>query len=670
MSSASSSSRDVALIPNKKARLDPATTRQLVAEERETKTALANTLMKLKKQGLLEAGATRRELRDAAEHHAKQNTPYGKVVQKVELGLPNLKYLDVVNPFAFLAYVTSISSAFAAMMKDCCRPGVPLRLVIFADEMNPGNPFRPEKGRLLQCVYWAFVDWPAHVLSRSFAWPVLCVIRSTIIHKISGGMSYIARLLLRMFFPETGHSLERGVMLNLPGGDSILVTAVFAGFLCDLKGHKEVTEWKGTGGNVCCITCANIDSRLSGDTDDVHGLDCFDYRKFKKRSNVDVYTLFDELTARCHGQSKRQIEKLQTEYGFNLCPNGILADRSLRSLFKPVDHCIRDWMHVMVGDGVANSVLGMLFFWLKFFKYPIDSVRDFMMQCNLPSKYGKANREWLKDYRIKAKTLSSFAGIVLTLVPMMYLFFLSFCQDDARLKKQFKCIELLHHICGIMATGTDKPMAYVDHLREMCLQLHKLYGELSTSFKPKIHHMHHIFDSMVWLGKLLSCFVTERKHRQVKDAALHVYRHMEHTVLVDIVNKCCDQIASGHDVFEKRFLVNPRECKLQPEYLTSTRAVLECGPVRNGDVLVFKEPNMRNCTCGMVAGFYIISEVLFVEIRLLPVVDEADISLRSNTCEETSFKECRFVVDACMWHSTERAGIIRVCWPPILLFDR
>ena len=648
---------------SKKPRIDTNDLRSLVANDKQTKTSLADTLNLLKKQGRLAEGVTKRQLRQASEHHAKHETPYGKIVQRVELNTKKLKYLDYVNPFAFLHYLTVISESFATLMHDVCTTGRPLRLIIYADEMNPGNPFRPEKSRTLQCVYWAFADWPAHVLSRTFAWPVLCLVRSTVVAEIEGGMSYLCRVFLRMFFPEDGHSLTRGVMLNLKG-DVFLVCGVFAGFLCDLKGHKENTEWKGTGGNVVCLTCMNVDQRLCGcNAGNVVGLDCHDPAKFVCRSNSDVYLAVDELTElffEATSQNKR--ESLETKYGFNVCPNGLLWDVSLRDIFRPVDHTLRDPMHTMVGDGVANSVCGETLTALKRLKYPMDSVRNFMMECNLPSKYGKAHRDWLRDSRMRLHTLASFSGIILTVVPILYLYMLSFCMDDPRLAGCFACVSLVHRICGILFTGTDKPMEHLATLKRLIPELHKKFVAEFTKYKPKLHHMHHIIDHMEWLGKLITCFVTERKHRDVKDAALHVFRYFEHTVLNDIVNAHCEQIASGHDLFLPMFLVNPRQCALQTENLTAKSAVLLCGQVSKNDVVFFEDR-----TCAEVVAFFEISSTLFAEVRLMPAVNDADISLRVMTQTHTCFKECRFLVDACIWHSTAAAGIVRVCVPPILI---
>ena len=65
-------------------------------------------------------------------------------------------------------------------------------------------------------------------------------------------------------------------------------------------------------------------------------------------------------------------------------------------------------------------------------------------------------------------------------------------------------------------------------------------------------------------------------------------RFMEHTVLVDVVNQMCEQMSNGHDIFQNMLLVEPRECKDQTDVLTSKRAILECGAVRSGDIIILK----------------------------------------------------------------------------------
>ena len=65
------------------------------------------------------------------------------------------------------------------------------------------------------------------------------------------------RIVLNIFFSSVGHSFARGVHINCPQGGYV-VTAIFAGFLADLLGHKEITDWKGSNGVRCCFTCGNV----------------------------------------------------------------------------------------------------------------------------------------------------------------------------------------------------------------------------------------------------------------------------------------------------------------------------------------------------------------------------------------------------------------------------
>ena len=56
--------------------------------------------------------------------------------------------------------------------------------------------------------------------------------------------------------------------------------------------------------------------------------------------------------------SEGKFGELETRLGFNHCENGLLLDTTIRVIYKPVDHTLRDWMHTFCSDGVANSAVG------------------------------------------------------------------------------------------------------------------------------------------------------------------------------------------------------------------------------------------------------------------------------------------------------------------------
>lgn len=143
-------------------------------------------------------------------------------------------------------------------------------------------------------------------------------------------------------------------------------------------------------------------------------------------------------------------------------------------------------------------------------------------------------------------------------------------------------------------------------------EVHQLAARICEShqLKPYIHHLHHVVDEILWLGKLMSCFVCERKHRSVKDTALHVFRHIEHTVLADVLNKQAQQMANGDHLSEETFLVAPRSIDGAPANMLRSRgAVLRCGEVRVGDVV-----GLHGGVCGRVNMFYKAGQsILFVD---------------------------------------------------------
>ena len=127
-----------------------------------------------------------------------------------------------------------------------------MRVIIYIDELCPGNPFRPEKSRTLQAIYWAIADWPQFLLQRTAAWPCFGTIRSTLVEKLPGQVAYLMKRVLFTFFPREGASFLKGVTIVLANGVRLVRTAIFAGFLCDEKAHNQVTDCKGASGKEQC----------------------------------------------------------------------------------------------------------------------------------------------------------------------------------------------------------------------------------------------------------------------------------------------------------------------------------------------------------------------------------------------------------------------------------
>jgi len=149
---------------------------------------------------------------------------------------------------ALIYYLSTISTWFADIMTTSNIAGKPMRIIIYIDEICPGNPLRPDKSRTLQAIYWAFADWPQWLLQRTAAWPCFGTMRSKLAKLLPGGEAGLLKMVLDTFWPATGQSFHSGVTVVCKSV-SLVITATFGGFLADEKAHNQITGSKGASGN-------------------------------------------------------------------------------------------------------------------------------------------------------------------------------------------------------------------------------------------------------------------------------------------------------------------------------------------------------------------------------------------------------------------------------------
>ena len=172
-----------------------------------TKIGAVRVIQRLHERGLLSDdalvdGLTENTLRKDArigteDAVANAHTPHGPVVTTL-----NVKGTDieVVNPFAYVYFLCERNpDLFEILMPagavSVCRP-----IVLYVDEIRPGNPLRPGKSRTTQCVYWIFADMPDRCLSDVDCWFLATTVRSSIVEKIPGKISAVMSAMLKMFF--------------------------------------------------------------------------------------------------------------------------------------------------------------------------------------------------------------------------------------------------------------------------------------------------------------------------------------------------------------------------------------------------------------------------------------------------------------------------------------
>lgn len=113
--------------------------------------------------------ATRRDVREARDAIGKKTTPYGTLHQTIELDAVegDAITLEIQHPCAMLHHVCSISESMSAMVARARRPTLlePWRLVLYADEILPGNQLAYTSGRKLWGFYWSVLEWGSAALA-------------------------------------------------------------------------------------------------------------------------------------------------------------------------------------------------------------------------------------------------------------------------------------------------------------------------------------------------------------------------------------------------------------------------------------------------------------------------------------------------------------------------
>lgn len=587
----------------------------------------------------------------AVAEHTNANTPYGTVLQHMTLPLPKLPKWQFAHPLALLYYISQISSEMGDMMAHAATDGSPEEIVIYVDEICPGNPFRPERARTLHAIYWAFIGWPQHVLQRSLCWLTFGTIRATMVDALPGGLPELMRYVLDVFFGTDRHSFQRGCMIFANGARKV-IRAQFGGYLADEKALKILNDLKGASGTKCCHVCVNLFNRLSA-TDPLpagaFNLSLTDLSLVTQNTNMSFYAMVDALRTEPNDDARAELE---TMLGVKWNPLGIVASATHRAYYKPIDMYLRDWMHMLLSTGVGNTLVAFVVRTATKTgpKYKLATVQQYFTMFVLPKKHGKLSGAWLARPRFGKKfdALSSFSGYMLSIIPIIAAFTEDMLASFGHLPQLCACMRKFAELVAVLSTG-------VVDVRRISMLIEEFSGLYVATvrfidLKPKFHQLQHLADQIRRVGKSLSCFVTERKHRATKRIALNIFRHIEGTVLKGLVNQQCEALkdASGNSLLQRQFLVRPIH-EIPSDGLTlrfSKSAIAACGCLCVGDLLYTYDH-----TVGRAERFWgtNVSDAMLVQLSVLPWDPTAPRTRVLQAATATRFIDIGSIVDAVIY---------------------
>lgn len=494
-----------------------------------SQSGLANVLKEIKEHGLPKA-TSRRAIKRSRELALPADL---LVYYQLEMEDGSVTTWPAVNPAVLLQHMCSQTpfAEFLGSIIDLQKPGAKFTITIYSDEVLPGNPLKPDNGRKLVAFYWSLQEFGDR-LGMEDLWFHLGSLRRVHVVEAKGGWSQVFCKLANVFFTSP-YDMSCGIVLNL--GNSLGQRTLVANIGCivgDAPALQFCWGWKGATGVKCCLFCSNVclHSYELADHDRSGQLvsQCeLDDAKFALQTDRSVRDSAD-LLARSFGRiGKGRFDNMEKALGFNYLPEGALFNDALMQRLHggPISITQYDFMHIYYVGGIWNTECGYLLERLKkagviSYRGIHDALQPWMFPKHFKSR-GITGQGVFKKHTDGEAKCSASEG--LSIYPLIRFLLMELNSDPSKTvlmadpdvtaaaQSYFALCVVLDRLKNLSIHSADEVSACIKAHLNLRLRAYK-----HTHFQPKCHFSMHIPQFMRRSKKVLSCWVHERKHRELK----------------------------------------------------------------------------------------------------------------------------------------------------------
>ena len=535
-----------------------------------SQSALAEILKEVAENGLPSA-ISRRSIKRARVAEIDFTTQFGPLLQEKTLRLVPRKNgkkfltLPLVHPLAFLEHLCSTCEEYADEVKQMADRGTELRIVVYNDEVSPGNVLRHANMRKLQVIYWSFADHSMSRLSEERTWFLLTFARSELVRRLPGGVSEFFKESLLAFRQPL--DIRHGVQLTFCDGSRRILQADLSIFLGVEAALKDCLGFKGASGTKLCPCCTNVvDHKADLVGPSLLPSTSLDVNLWVPQTDEGLGRVLAWLAEKYGRVTKEEFKRMQQYTGWNHIPTGALLSDELK--LKGVSLIMYDWMHCYVSAGVWQHELTRLLKRLKEARLPQSELHDSLQAFRFPKAVSSRSMTgqgiFEKEQAKNSSLVSCSASEALSIYSVLR-FLLLEKLSEGKLQAVRPEIESYLRLCHVLdlLQLIKKGRCSASRLLEAITAHLKGYLAVYTAeaWTPKCHYCLHLAMQMSFHKCLLSCWCHERKHRMVKRYAgnqTNTTRNFEKSVMEEALR---EQLHLWNDLHEIEWHAPSRTCQ-------------------------------------------------------------------------------------------------------------
>ena len=387
-----------------------------------------------------------------------------------------------------------------------------MHAVLYVDEAVPGNVLRPDNLRRAYLVYLTWMDLQRACTSE-FAWCTIACIRQSVLNQIEGGLPAVIAAVLDLL-----QNVFEGFAVQGSGSPALLRTTRVS-LLADEPALKAAVSAKSHAGMRPCLRCRNAIAIRHGDRPGFVDIASHDFDSFLPQTKQQVSEYMRHLSSI---RTKSKLEESQKLLGWIYNPASIVCrDSCLLS----VEGCLYDAMHCLWCKGIVGQEISL------FLRSTRDSIGLKLQQLAalgaLPWRPGV--ERGTKAAPLLDMKLLSFeedyrgdSSQTMSVLPLLVYYARTVLQPAGAPAAAVESLMLLCLVCMHVKTLKLEPSP------ALCCRLLELQQQHLQGFKtyygrdrvrPKHHFSCHLGEQAKKAGRMLDCFVTERKNKCFKQQA-------------------------------------------------------------------------------------------------------------------------------------------------------